>query len=100
MGIWHIITGEYPPQAGGVSDYTWLVANGLALAGNAVHVWAPQCGSPSNSVTTVEVHRLSGHFGPRALAALARAVRADPACSLLVQYVPHAYGFKAMNLPF
>lgn len=100
MGIWHIITGEYPPQAGGVSDYTWLVANGLASAGNAVHVWAPQCGLPSNSVTTVEVHRLSGHFGPRALAALARAVRADPACSLLVQYVPHAYGFKAMNLPF
>jgi len=100
VSIWHIITGEYPPQAGGVSDYTRLVANGLASAGNEVHVWAPQCSLSGSSAGPVEVHRLSGHFGPCALAAMARAVRANPACSVLVQYVPHAYGFKAMNLPF
>ena len=100
MGIWHIITGEYPPQAGGVSDYTRLVANGLASARNAVHVWAPECGVRSNSGAGVAVHRLPGHFGPRALAAAAREIRANPARSVLVQYVPHAYGFKAMNLPF
>jgi glycosyltransferase involved in cell wall biosynthesis len=100
VGVWHIITGEYPPQAGGVSDYTWLVANGLAAAGNIVHVWAPQCGLPGNRRTAVGVHRLSTHFGPCALAPVARAIRADRACSVLVQYVPHAYGFKAMNLPF
>jgi glycosyltransferase involved in cell wall biosynthesis len=100
VGIWHIITGEYPPQAGGVSDYTRLVANGLASAANAVHVWAPQCGLPGNSMAGVHVHRLPGHFGPGALAAVARAIRADPARQVLVQYVPHAYGFKAMNLPF
>ena len=23
---WHVITGEYPPQSGGVSDYTLSVA--------------------------------------------------------------------------
>jgi glycosyltransferase involved in cell wall biosynthesis len=100
VGVWHIITGEYPPQPGGVSDYTWLVANGLAAAGNRVHVWAPQCGLPGNNAAAVRVHRLSSYFGPCALAALAHAIRADPACSVLVQYVPHAYGFRAMNLPF
>ena len=41
---WHIITGEYPPQPGGVSDYTRLVAEGLAAAGDAVTVWAPSGG--------------------------------------------------------
>ncbi len=37
--IWHILTGEYPPEPGGVSDYTALVAGGLAEAGIEVHVW-------------------------------------------------------------
>src|SRR5207248_6476969 len=27
---WHVLTGEYPPQPGGVSDYTRQVARGLA----------------------------------------------------------------------
>ncbi len=38
---WHLLTGEYPPQPGGVSDHTWQVSEGLARAGCAVHVWAP-----------------------------------------------------------
>src|SRR5262249_40199976 len=38
---WHLITGAYPPQPGGVSDYTHLVASGLAEAGDMVHVWCP-----------------------------------------------------------
>ncbi len=41
---WQIVTGEYPPQPGGVSDYTRLVARGLAGAGDRVEVWAPPCG--------------------------------------------------------
>ena len=38
--IWAIITGEYPPDPGGVSDYTYLVATHLADAGDEVHVCA------------------------------------------------------------
>ena len=38
--VWHMITGEYPPQAGGVSDYSRVVARGLVAAGDAVHVYA------------------------------------------------------------
>ena len=33
MLTWHIITGEYPPVIGGVSDYCQLVAEGLAASG-------------------------------------------------------------------
>ena len=38
---WHIVTGEYPPARGGVSDYTFAIANGLASAGDEVNVWCP-----------------------------------------------------------
>ena len=37
---WHFLTGEYPPDRGGVADYTALVAAGLAKHGCAVHVWS------------------------------------------------------------
>ena len=97
---WHIITGEYPPQPGGVSDYTRLVACGLAAAGDQVEVWAPECGQRGESEPGVRVHRLPGHFGPRALAMMDRAIGGAGDHRILVQYVPHAFGLKAMNLPF
>ena len=40
---WHVITGEYPPQRGGIGDYTELLAAGLAAEGHAVSVWCPEC---------------------------------------------------------
>lgn len=95
---WHILTGEYPPQPGGVSDYTRNIARGLAEAGDRVCVWAPACPGPEPRDAGVEVRRLPGHFGPRALAYLSRHLP-RPA-HLLVQYVPHGLGFKSMNLLF
>ena len=100
MAAWHLITGEYPPQPGGVSDYSRLVACGLAAAGDEVHVWAPECAAQPQSDYGVVVHRLPGHFGPRALIALARSINGPGRSRVLVQYVPHAFGLKAMNLPF
>lgn len=97
---WDIITGEYPPQPGGVSDYTWQVAHGLAQAGDEVHVWAPVCAQVILADTKVYVHRLPGCFGPRALARLDAALHTAPRSSrILLQYVPHAFGWKAMNVP-
>ena len=97
---WAIVTGEYPPQRGGVSDYTRLVAHALAACGDEVHVWAPESSAAALPDPTVQVHRLPGHFGPKALAMLDTALRRLPASArLLVQYVPHAYGWKAMNVP-
>ncbi len=100
MFQWHIITGEYPPQPGGVSDYTHLVARALAKAGDEVEVWAPACPQPQHAEAGIQVHRLPGHCGPRTLAIIDRAIAGANAERVLVQYVPHAFGFKAMNLPF
>lgn len=99
--LWHIVTGEYPPQAGGVSDYTRLVARGLAEAGEEVHVWAPACAEQTPVDEGVEVHRLPDHFGPRSLAVLNAQLNKFSAPSrILVQYVPQAFGWRGLNLPF
>jgi glycosyltransferase involved in cell wall biosynthesis len=96
---WHLLTGEYPPAPGGVSDYTRLVARGLAAAGDAVEVWAPTAPGPPADDSGVRVHRLPDNFGPRSLRLLDAGLRRRPGPRrLLVQYVPHAFGFKAMNV--
>lgn len=98
---WHIITGEYPPKRGGVSDYTYLLARGLSDAGDEVHIWAPEVSGEVVELESVEVHALPRHFGLAWLLALHRGLAAagDDA-TVLVQYVPHMYGWKAMNLAF
>ena len=80
---WHIITGEYPPTIGGVSDYSQLVAEGLADAGDEVHVWCPPLPhlSASNGVT---VHPTLGRLSWRDLRAVDRcsiASRRHDVCS-------------------
>ena len=98
---WMIVTGEYPPQPGGVSDYTRLIARGLADAGDEVHVWAPPASAADTPEEGVAVHRLPGRFGPLSLWRLHHALRqSPPGARLLVQYVPQAYGWDTMNLPF
>jgi glycosyltransferase involved in cell wall biosynthesis len=95
-----MIAGEYPPQAGGVSDYSRVIARGLAAAGDTVHIYAPDNRGSDPHDAGVTIHRLPGHFGPPALAQLSRLIGCGSADRLLIQYVPHAFGFKAMNLPF
>ena len=101
MRRWAILTGEYPPQPGGVSDYTRLVAHGLADAGDRVRLYAPGRSATRAQDGAVAIHRLPGHFGPGALAALDALLREAPRPDcILVQYVPQAFGWKGMNLPF
>ena len=125
MTNWHIITPEYPPQPGGVSDYTRAIAEGLAAAGDEVHVWCPnvECGELSalsshqaalgasweahnqsgdeSPHSKVIVHRELGRFAPSDLRHVGRMLDQFK-CSkrLLVQWVPHGYGYRAMNLHF
>lgn len=100
MTRWAILTGEYPPQPGGVSDYARCVSRELAAAGDAVRIYAPAIREPEVVDAGVEVHRLPGSFGPRSLLALDRHLSRTRPDRILVQYVPHAFGWKAMNLPF
>jgi glycosyltransferase involved in cell wall biosynthesis len=100
LATWHIISPEYPPQDGGVADYTRLVALELAACGDRVHVWAPALTEPGPAEAgIIEVHRLTGRFGPRTLAALGRGLNAAGPGQILVQYVPQGFGMKGMNLP-
>lgn len=99
MTHWAVLTGEYPPQAGGVSDYTRQVCGGLAATGDRVTVFAPPCaGEVSDS--GVSVIRLPDHFGRRGRAVVVEQLSNARPDRVLVQYVPHAFGIKAMNLPF
>jgi glycosyltransferase involved in cell wall biosynthesis len=95
---WHIITGEYPPQPGGVSDYAQQVAHGLLAAGDQVEVWAPPC-EELDSDEKIRVHRLPDHFGWQSIVAMQSGIRPLPDTRVLVEFVPHAFGWKAMNLP-
>lgn len=97
---WRMLTGEYPPQAGGVSDYSRVVARGLVAAGDTVQVYAPENPAIDPDDESVTIRRMPGHFGMRALAELSRSIGRGIHERLLIQYVPHAFGYKAMNLPF
>jgi hypothetical protein len=97
---WHILTGEYPPDCGGVGDYTRLVARGLAAAGDSVTVWAPSATASLPVDGGVTVRRLPDRYGLRSLGVLSRELDAAASPRVLVQYVPHAFGWKGGNLPF
>src|SRR5205807_6766920 len=73
-----------------------MVARGLAEAGDSVCVWAPACAGPDPIDSGVEVRRVR-HWG----AQWGGQSCCPPASArILVQYVPHAFGWKAMNVPF
>jgi glycosyltransferase involved in cell wall biosynthesis len=74
-----------------------LVAIELARAGDAVNVWAPALHAPG-SVEAVENEDGIIMHGLSALRILDRALHATPG-RILVQYTPHAFGWKAMNVP-
>jgi len=97
---WHIVTGEYPPECGGVGDYSRLVATGLAAAGDSVTVWTPVAATRPPADPGVTVRVLPDRYGLRSLRALSLELDAAPAPRILVQYVPHAFGWKGGNLPF
>jgi glycosyltransferase involved in cell wall biosynthesis len=99
---WHLLAPEYPPDCGGVGDYTALVAAGLADAGDEVHVWYP--GGPTRPIVEaigprLTVHRLPDRFRRASRRALAAALTAEPGI-LLAQYVPGAFGARGLNVPF
>jgi glycosyltransferase involved in cell wall biosynthesis len=98
---WHLITGEYPPQTGGVSDYTYSVAAGLAGQGDHVHVWCPPVSAEPKPSAGVTVHRELGRASSQDLRQLSRELDRFPRPrQILVQWVPHAYGFRSMNVGF
>ena len=106
---WCVVTCEYPPIDGGVSDHTRHLVATLAEQGDQVDVWCPPAPVTDDDaepavapeIPGVTVHLLPSHFGPRAIAQLRRELRALPHDTrVLVQWVPTAFGWRMMNLPF
>ncbi|MGP0073332.1 MAG: glycosyltransferase family 4 protein [Bryobacteraceae bacterium] len=98
---WHLITSEYPPQRGGVGDYTRLLAAGLADSGDEVHVWCPAFPQPAPVTRGVVVHQQLGTFSPEDLRRVGTELEKFPGPRrLLVQWVPHGYGYRSMNVGF
>ena len=99
MTRWHLVTSEYPPDVGGVSDYTGQLAAALAEAGDEVHVWCP--GDARSGPAGVDVHAVLGRMSPGDLRRVDEELDACPGPRrLLVQWVPHGFGYRSMNLGF
>jgi glycosyltransferase involved in cell wall biosynthesis len=100
VNAWHILTSEYPPDIGGVSDYTRQVAEGLARTGDEVHVWCPREADRHNA-SGVRIHPELGGIRLADLRRLDRLLKPFPAPRrLLVQWVPHGFGYHSMNIWF
>ncbi len=97
---WQIITCEYPPQTGGVSDYTRLLAQQLRSAGDSVEVFAPRYENEPETLDDdgVAIHRTLGDFSRSDLTRTNSLLKRNS--RILVQWVPHGYGYRAMNLAF
>lgn len=101
LQLLHMITPEYPPQIGGLSDYTFLVASDLVQQGGEVHVWCPASEGIPAAAPGLCVHRVLGLVSPADLRRVGRELDRFPAPRrILVQWVPHGYGYRSMNLGF
>lgn len=99
--VWHLLTGEYPPQPGGISDYTALLAAGLAGRGAEVHVWSPPVEGSAPEVDGVTVHRVAGKWSPDDLARLGDELdKFTQPRRLLVQHTPNTWGYRGLNFHF
>ena len=81
-----------------MADFTRVVATALAAGGHDVHVWSPE---PADAIASVTVHPLRGGYAIGRLGHLGRQL---DACKgprrLFVQWVPHGYGYKSLNVAF
>jgi len=96
----HFLTPEYPPRHGGVGDYTHQIATELSRGGETVHVWGP-AGSTAQPGSAIVVHPDLGSFRAADLRRMSVLLEAYASPRrLVVQWVPHGYGQRAMNLRF
>jgi glycosyltransferase involved in cell wall biosynthesis len=96
----HLLTPEYPPSTGGVADYTRQIARALTVEGETVHVWCPPHAA-KHADERVEVHMTLGQFRRSDLRETGRLLdECETPRRLLVQWVPHGFGFRSMNIGF
>lgn len=106
---WIILTPSYPPDHGGIADYTWVLARELASRGDLVDIWTGPCtpGTVAPTAPGVSVFHLPTHFTLSSCRVLEREIsRTTGHKRILVQYVPQPLGprgnsrFKGLPLWF
>ena len=97
--IWHLITSEFPPDVCGVGDQSLLLARELATHGDEVHVYTRKTEAQPPSIERVHVNQVFRDYGRSDLRQLGELLDRHPAPRrVLVQWVPHGYGFRSLNL--
>ena len=98
-GALHLITCEYPPVMGGVSEHSRVLAEAAVAEGYDVEVWTRDEGHEHPEVFAFD--RSSAIFRARRSAARMRRSNAfAPPRRLVVQWVPHGYGRRGLNVAF
>lgn len=96
-----LLSPHFPPVQSGIGDYTYFLANALALGDCTVDV-VTSSGEGDDGlyplVPGVMVHRVVGKWGLRALPQLVRAIVDLNPQVLVVQYAPHAYDRRGITL--
>ncbi len=99
MHDWTILTCEYPPDCGGVGDYTAQVASALAAAGDRVTVFTPPAENDPSVQAGVDVVVLPDCYGAEARRELTTWLDGRKS-RVLVQYVANAFGSRGANIPW
>jgi hypothetical protein len=98
MSTVHLITCEYPPAIGGVSEHSRVIAEGAASLGFDVHVWT---GAEGSGRPRVDVHSTLQQFSALAFTRTDEGLADSSAPRrLIVQWVPHGYGRRGLNVAF
>jgi Glycosyl transferases group 1 len=101
MRMWHLISPEFPPMPGGVSEHSRVLVEAASSRGLDVHVWTAAGGAALANDAGVEVHPSLGGFGADGIARTGALLDAFPRPRRIVlQWVPHGFGRRGMNLPF
>jgi len=95
-----LVTCEYPPDVGGVAGYAEQVARGMAAAGARVSVLAPGDLHKAARDGSIHVSRDLGALWPSDLRRAGAALDRTTPNRLILQWVPHGYGWRSMNVPF
>ena len=92
-----LITGEYPPQQGGVGDFTRELTRALSAAGHEAQVIT---GSGQRDAVSakqedgITVHRAVSSWGTRCWVQIASIADHERFDVLNIQYEPAAYGMQ------
>lgn len=98
---WHLLSGEFPPDCGGVGDHTARLAEALYRRGHRTVVWTGRHARavPVSKTSSFELRAVVERWHGAGLKALECALDAEPVPRrLLLQYSPNAFGCRGANL--